>query len=168
MVTMIQVIKKITLETCKPNLFKIIAAKQGDSNSRFLKATIVNDGKKVEIPITATATINAMRFDGEAKSFACEVNEDGTVTAPLTYWMLEIGGSVECDVSIIGADNTKLTTSKFFVEVEEASCPGDEITTDDNCDILVKLIEDVRELQDNDDVEYLSNTEIEELLKNFM
>lgn len=146
---MIQAIKKISLETCKPNLFKIIAAKQGDSNSRFLQATIVNDGKKIEVPITSTATVGAKRPDGESSSFACEVNEDGTVTVPLTYWMLEIDGVVECDVSIIGANNTRLTTSKFFVEVESTSCPDGEISTDDNYGILVQLIEDVRELQAN-------------------
>lgn len=144
---MIQTIKKITLDVYKPNLFKLIVAKQGDSNSRFIKATIVNDGRKIDIPITATALINALRVDGEAKSFSCEVNADGTVTAPLTYWMLEIGGVVECDISVIGADNTRLTTSKFFVEVETVSCPDGEISSDENYGILVQLIEDVKEVQ---------------------
>ena len=146
---MIQIIKKISLDTYKPNLFKIVAAKQGDSNSRFLQVTIVNEGRKIEVPLTATATVGAKRADGQAESFACEVNPDGTVTVPLTYWMLEIGGLVECDVSIIGAENTKLTTSNFFIEVEDASCPDGEISTDDNYGILVQLIEDVRELQTN-------------------
>ena len=145
---MIQAIKKITLETCKPNLFRIIAAKQGDSNSRFLRATIVNDGRKIEVPLTATVTINASRGDGQAKSFAGCVNTDGTVTVPLTHWMLELGGVVTCDVSVIGAESTKLTTSQFIIETESATCTDEEISTDENCDILVQLIEDVRELQE--------------------
>ena len=167
---MIQTVKKITLDVYKPNLFKLIVAKQGDSNSRFVRATIVNDGRKIDIPITATATINALRVDGEAKSFACEVNDDGTVTAPLTYWMLEVGGVVECDISAIGADNTRLTTSKFFVEVETVSCPDGEISSDENYGILVQLIEDVRELQDasvSGGVIAMSNIDIEQLLNKF-
>ena len=105
---MIQTIKKITLDVYKPNLFKLIVAKQGDSNSRFLKATIVNDGRKIDIPITAKALINASRVDGQAKSFEGCVNADGTVTVPLTHWMLEVGGVVLCDISIIGADKSSI------------------------------------------------------------
>lgn len=164
---MIQTIKKIALEIYKPNLFKIIAAKQGDSNSRFLQATIVDDAKKIDIPLTSTATINATRSDGESKSFKGEVNSDGTVTVPLTYWMLELDGVTECDVSVVGAEKSKLTTSKFFVEVENATCSGEDISSDENCDILVQLIEDVRELQDNKNATPISNAEIEMLLNNF-
>ena len=144
---MIQAIKKISLETCKPNLFRIVAAKQGDSNSRFLRATIVNDGKKIEVPLTATVTINASRSDGQAKSFAGCVNTDGTVTVPLTHWMLELGGTVICDVSVIGAENSKLTTSQFIVENECATCTDENISTDESFDILVELIEEVKVLK---------------------
>ena len=146
---MIQIVKKISLDTYKPNLFKIVAAKQGDSNSRFLQVTIVNEGRKIEVPSTATVTIGAKRPDGQAENFACEINPDGSIKIPLTFWMLEISGVVECDVSIVGAENTKLSTTKFFVEVEGASCPDDEISSDDNYSILVKLIEDVKALQEN-------------------
>ena len=146
---MIQTIKKISLEIYKPNLFKVIAAKQGDSNSRFLKATIVDDARKIFIPLTSTATINAVRSDGESKSFEGMVNEDGTVTVPLTSWMLQYDGVVECDVSVFGAENSKLTTSKFIVEVEDATCTDGDISEDENYDILVQLIADVRELQKN-------------------
>lgn len=149
MIALIQTIKKISLEVYKPNLFKVIAAKQGDSNSRFLKATIVDDARKIFIPLTSTATINAVRSDGESKSFEGMVNEDGTVTVPLTSWMLQYDGVVECDVSVFGAENSKLTTSKFIVEVEDATCTDGDISEDENYDILVQLIADVRELQKN-------------------
>lgn len=144
---MIRTIKKITLDVYKPNLFKLIVAKQGDSNSRFLKATIVNDGRKMDIPITATVLINALRGDGKAKSFEGCVNADGTVTVPLTHWMLEVGGVVLCDISIIGADKSKLTTTQFTVEIESNICSDENISSDENCDILVQLIEDVKEVQ---------------------
>lgn len=144
---MIQTIKKITLDVYKPNLFKLIVAKQGDSNSRFLKATIVNDGRKIDIPITAKALINAQRGDGQAKSFEGCVNADSTVTVPLTHWMLEVGGVVLCDISIIGADKSKLTTTQFTVEIESNVCSDENISSDESCDILVQLIEDVKEVQ---------------------
>lgn len=164
---MVQVVKKIALEVSKSNALKVIVAKQGDNRSRYLKVTFANDNKKIDIPPTATVTINALRNDGKSKVFAGEVNSDGTATLPLTAWMLELGGIVECDISAIDKDGRRLTTSTFIVEVECASCDDDEITQDENYDILVKLIEDVRELQDSDNCGALSNTEIEAILNNF-
>ena len=144
---MVQIIKKIALEVSKPNTLKVIIAKQGDNRSRFLKVTFTNDNKKIEIPPSATAIINALRGDGLSKSFAGEVNEDGTVTVPLTSWILQLEGIVECDVSAIDEDGRRLTTSTFIVEVEDAVCDDDNISEDENYDILVKLIEDVKGLQ---------------------
>lgn len=144
---MVQVTRKIALEVSKPNTLKVIIAKQGDNRSRYIKATFVNDNKKIEIPSTATVTINASRGDGLSKRFAGEVNPDGTATVPLTAWILELEGIVECDISAI-ADGRKLTTATFIVEVECAVCDDDELTEDENYDILVKLIEDVKALQE--------------------
>lgn len=119
---MIAVIQEIDVEVSRPNFFQAIVAKQYDNDSRFLKATLVQDREKINISETATVTINAKRSDGADESFEGSVNNDGTVTVPLDYWMLELEGMVECDISIFGENGTKLTTTKFFVEVEKASC----------------------------------------------
>lgn len=134
---MIQIIQKISVEVSKPNFFQAIVAKQYDSNSRFLKVTLIQDNEKINVANTSTVTINAKRNDGAEKSFAGEVNEDGTVTVPLTYWMLELNGTLECDISIFGADESKLTSTKFTVEVERASCQGGDVTDADKCDIVI-------------------------------
>lgn len=146
---MIKIIKKISLEVCEPNLFKAIVAKQFDSKSRFLKVTFIDDNKKIDIPEAAEVIINAQRSDGEKKSFAGETNNDGTVTVPLTSWMLELAGVVTADVSVIDSEGRKLTSSTFIIEVEVAACDNGDISEDENYDILVKLIEDVKELQKN-------------------
>ena len=144
---MVKIIKKISLEVCKPNLFKVIVAKQFDSKSRFLKVTFVDDSKKIEVPKTAEVIINATRSDGERNSFAGECNADGTATVPLASWMLELSGVVTADVSVIDAEGRKLTTSAFVIEVEEAACDNGDISEDENYDVLIKLIKDVKELQ---------------------
>lgn len=147
---MIQIIKEITLEVSKPNLFQAIVAKQYDMNTRFLKATLVDGTDIINIPTSATAQviINAARKDGQSKSFDGVINEDGTVTVPLHSWMLELDGTVVCDVSVIDTatdDNKKLTTTSFNLLVEKAAYGGDDITSDPQYDILVQLIEDCRE-----------------------
>ena len=142
---MAQIITKISLEVSKPNLIQAIVAKQYDSNSRFLKVALLHNGEKIEVPVSSTVTINALRKDGGKKSFKGAVNDDNTVTVPLTYWMLELDGTVNCDISVIDEDK-RLTTTSFTLEVQRAANGGDEISTDENYDVLVKLIEDVKKV----------------------
>lgn len=137
MIYLISIIQEIRVEVSKPNFFQAIVAKQYDSNSRFLKATLIQDNEKINVANTSTVVINAKRNDGAEKSFTGEVNEDGTVTVPLAYWMLELNGTLECDISIFGADESKLTSTKFIVEVERASCQGGDVTDADKCDIVI-------------------------------
>ena len=144
---MIRVIQELKIEVSKPNFIQAIVAKQYDNNSRFLKVTLVNGNEEITVMPTSTVTINAKRKDGESKAFAGEVNDDGTVTVPLTYWMLELDGTVNCDISVVDIEGRKLTTTTFVMSVERASFNGDEISDDENYDILVKLIEDVNKVK---------------------
>ena len=92
--------------------------------------------------------INAERPDGQSKGFDGEVNEDGTVTVPLHSWMLEMEGSVICDISVIDTeldDNKKLTTTSFTLLVEKAAYGGSDVTNDPQYDVLVSLLETCQE-----------------------
>lgn len=156
---MARIVQEINLEVAKPNLFQAIVAKQNDYNSRFLKVTFVNNGEKINIDATLTATINAERPDGASKRFDAVVNDDGTVTAPLTGWMLELQGLVSCDISVITADG-KLTTTDFSINVNEAACSDEDISNDDNYDILQELIVKVETLEENLDLSnYVEQTQ---------
>lgn len=127
---------------------RALVFKQGDINSHFLKVTFA-DGDTI-IPITdGTATINASRIDGAARSFAGTVNEDGTVTVPITNWMLAIDDFVTADISAVGEDS-RLTTSAIIIEVEPATNASGDVSPDDpNYDILVELIGEVQALADS-------------------
>ena len=145
---MIRIIKELNVEVTKPNIFQAIVAKQYDMNTRFLKVTFVDCGQRIEIPNVPTAKviINAERKDGQSKGFDGEINEDGTVTVPLHSWMLELDGTVICDISVIDTetdDNKKLTTTSFTLLVEKAAYGGDDVTSDPQYDVLVGLIGEI-------------------------
>jgi hypothetical protein len=145
---LIKIIKELNIEVTKPNVFQALVAKQYDMNTRFLKATFVDCGERIDIPNSPTLSvvINAQRIDGQAKGFDGEINDDGTVTVPLHSWMLELEGEVICDISVIdaAADNEKkLTTTSFALIVEKAAYGGDDVTSDPQYDVLVSLINDV-------------------------
>jgi hypothetical protein len=150
---MAKVIHKIQVEVAKPNFFQAIVAKQFDSGSRFLQVTLADEGKKIEIAKGSTVTINARRSDGAEKKFAGTVNGDGTVTVPLVYWMLELEGKVHSDVSVTDALGSTLTSTKFDIEVERASCKDGGVSEDDaEVDVLISLIKEVQNIKDNYDV----------------
>jgi hypothetical protein len=135
--------QKISVQVSKPNFFQAIVAKQYDNGSRFLQATFINGSEKINVALSSSVLINAKRNDGEEASFGGTVNADGTVTVPLTSWMLELEGRVESDISVIDANGNKLTSTKFIVEVERASCKGEDITEDENYDILITALGEV-------------------------
>ena len=144
---LIEIIKELNVEVSKPNIFQAVVAKQYDMNTRFIKATLVDGQDIIYIPAESTVkvVINAERADGLSKGFDGEVNEDGTVTVPLHSWMLEMEGTVVCDISVIDTesdDNKKLTTTAFTLLVEKATYGGDDITNDPQYDVMVRLIED--------------------------
>ena len=132
--------KKITVDVAADNIFRSIVAKQYDTNSRFIEARLTNEGEEINVNPTSTVLINARREDNEAKPFEGVVNEDGTITVPITYWMLELDGEVVCDISIIDSDESKLTTTSFTIKVEAASCSDEEIGDSEDYDILTRLI----------------------------
>lgn len=145
---MAEIIREITVDVAKANVFQAIVAKQFDSNSRFLKATITNNGEPLTIPPSASVTINALREDGNAEAFLGSVNDDGTITVPLSNWMLQLDGIVKCDISIVTADS-KLTTTMFSLAVEEAAYGGSDISDDPNYDLLIQLLEDCSTIKED-------------------
>lgn len=142
---MIEIIKELNIEVSKPNVFQAVVAKQYDMNTRFIKATFVDFGEKITIPKSDTVQviINALRPDGESQGFDGVINDDGTVTVPLHSWMLELVGTVTCDISVIDtkADNGKrLTTTSFTLLVEQAAWGNEGITNDPQYSLLIELL----------------------------
>lgn len=140
---MAEIIKSIEVDVAKKNTFKAIVAKQGDKITRFLKVQLLNEGEKIVVGSSALVSINAERSDTLSKAFKGEVNEDGTVTVPLTYWMLELDGQTNCSISIYENDG-KLTSCSFAVLVEHAEVLDDDISGDDSYDLLLSLINTVQ------------------------
>ena len=143
---MIQIIKEVTVDVAKLNYFNAIVAKQYDRETRFLKVQLANNDVPIKVEAGSSAVINARRPDKAGKSFMGTVNSDGTVLLPIAYWMVELDGTVQCDVSIINGTKT-LTTTLFEIKVEQAANGNDEITGDDDYGVLVELIQEVNAIK---------------------
>lgn len=146
---MAQIIKSLSLDVSRKNRIRAILAKQYDNDSRFLRIQLNNEGEPIPVQSGYIVLINATRPNGESESFMGSVNDDGSVTVPITYWMLEQHGKVKCDISIISEQGIKLSSLGFSIEVEKANGDGDNISDNEDCGILVQLIADVKQLEDN-------------------
>ena len=138
-----KITKEITLDVSRLNRFQSIIAKQNDKDSRYLKVSVADEGNVLIIPSSAKVTITATRPDKLSSSFLGKISEDGKAIVPLSPWMLELDGSLSCEVSIISEESVLKTTS-FFVDVEPDEASGNtDVTQDPNYDILVELIQEV-------------------------
>ena len=144
---MAHIIKSLSLDVSRQNRVRAILAKQFDNDSRFLKIQLNNEGEPIAVAPTSTVLINATRADGESESFSGYVNDDGSVTVPITYWMLEVTGRVKCDISVISEQGSKLSSLGFVIQVEKANGIDGEIADADGAGILVQLISDVENLK---------------------
>ena len=144
------VINDLSLDVSKEKRVRPQTAKQYDINSRFLRVRITNEGAPVAVDSDAYVIINAARSDGKSKSFRGIVNDDGTVTVPVTGWMLESKDFIMCDISVIDGDTgSKLSTMSFEIDVEKASASNKCIQKDEKYDILVSLISDCKQAKDD-------------------
>lgn len=136
----------ITADVTHNNRSCRVTAKQFDSKSRYLKVHITNRGRAVIVPQGCTVLINVKRPDNTAKAFSGSVNPDGTVKVPLNSWALELEGELCCDVSIIGTDGDKLTTTSFNVTVERSTYSGDDISQEpESMDIIAEVFASLNE-----------------------
>ena len=121
---MIKITKQISVDVASENVFQSIIAKQFDNDSRFLRVQLTNEGKQIAVDPSSTVLINARREDNDSKAFGGAVNEDGTVTVPITSWMLDLDGQVECDISVIDSEQRKLSSTGFTITVQAAAYDG--------------------------------------------
>lgn len=137
-----------------------IYAAKGDYGARYIQAIITADGVPYAIPENAVVTINAFRRDGKTNRFKGEVNADGSVIVPITQWMLEILGMVDCTISAV-EEGGMLTTENFYVVANESSTNVEVSPDDPQYDLLTEVLlnEGARQKQFSDMVEYINSLE---------
>jgi hypothetical protein len=132
----------VSADVVRRGATRAIYAKQNDKNSRFLNVRIQEDGTDIEVKQTSKVIFNVERPDTKENMFEGTVNEDGSVKIPLTSWMLELDGTLLCDISIIseGSDVAKLTTMQFNIYVEAAVVSDESFIDTEEYSIIVDLL----------------------------
>lgn len=135
-----KIIKECTLDCAKFNSFKTYIAKQNDSNSRFVKVTLADDGEPLTVDDGNLVFFNVKRSDSKTKIFEGSV-EDGKLMIPIPNWALEKEGIIECDISVLNSDTQeRLSSTKFQMMVESCVANSEEVSKDENYDFLFELM----------------------------
>lgn len=129
---MAQCLYKMALDVAERDTLISIVARQGDSDTRFLRVGLFSLGEPLRIEEGATVMLNTKSAAGELMAFSGSVNSDGSITLPMPARILKNTGTVTCDVSIITATGGRLTTPSFEVEVVASLADGDLLPGDDS------------------------------------
>lgn len=154
---MAEIITNVILDVARPNAISTLVAKQYDTNSRFLRATICDKGERMNISRGTSVLFNVRRSDGEKYEALGSVNEDGTVKVPLIPEMLLVAGQNVCDITFIISEEAqesgegenegnvvkRLTTMSFTLTVQSAA--AQEYANSEAYDTLVELLGEVSE-----------------------
>ena len=112
-----KIITNIVIDLFESDSPVVIPAKQGDSDSRFILGTIKGSGEVFLLDETFVVKANFLRGDGERFSVSAET-ADGKALFQIPEEVLEFPERVKGDISIEDADDRKLTTSLFYIQVE--------------------------------------------------
>ncbi len=134
-------IANLTLDTTKRNNIAPLIVPQGDYGARVIRAKITDLGKPVNVESTAAVSIVATRSgDGESLAFSGKANEDGTVTVPVTQWMLDIPDEdVICHVVVTG-NGYQYSTTGFLIEPQEKANPTEISADDPRADVVTEVL----------------------------
>lgn len=133
----------IRLDLSQRSTLALTVGKQYDSKSRLLHIRVTDRGQPVQVGIDTVATANFTRADGETKAFLCTVESDSSLTVPLPAWLLELPGEGACEICLVGADDSRITSFPCKVAVNKSFYVGEDYPANDNYGILVDLLEKV-------------------------
>lgn len=135
------IVANLTLDTYQRNKVAPLVVPHGDYGARVIRSKITNLGKPVIVESTAAVSIVATRsVDGESQAFSGSVNADGTVTVPVTQWMLDVPEEdVTCHIVVTGIGYQYSTTS-FLIEPQEKANPTEISEDDPRVDVVAEVL----------------------------
>lgn len=172
-----QVTKSIKIDLVEKGVQPIVYAKQNDSQTRFVAASLFANSQPFSVPDGVVAMFRAGKPDGTACFY--DSNETGTpaitiegnlVTVELAEQVLTVPGNVQAEINFYTAGGEKLTSFSFAIQVEKSVLTDQEIVSSDYYNVLteqVKAAQDAAQsaqtsagqaAQTLQEVEHLANT----------
>lgn len=136
----LQTTQKLSLDFNQKS-YKTLNASQYDKESRYVVIQCTDQGKFVPLDETVYANARSLTADGRALLDSTTVQEDGTLFLELDDTLLAAPGKATVQLDLYQENtNQRLTTMKFFVNVESAVYEDDTIIASDEFHALTDLM----------------------------
>ena len=164
-----QVTKSIKIDLVEKGVQPIVYAKQNDSQTRFIAASLFANGQPFSVPDGVIAMFRAGKPDGTACFY--DSNETGTpaitiegnlVTVELAEQVLTAPGNVQAEINFYTADGEKLTSFSFAIQVEKSVLTDQEIVSSNYYNVLT---EQVKAAQDAAQIAQDSVSQVDQALQ---
>lgn len=151
-----QVTKSIKIDLVEKGVQPIVYAKQNDSQTRFIAASLFAKGHPFSVPDGVVAMFRAGKPDGTACFY--DSNETGTpaitiegnlVTVELAEQVLTAPGNVQAEINFYTAGGEKLTSFSFTIQVEKSVLTDQEIVSSDYYNVLTAQIKAAQDAAQN-------------------
>lgn len=151
-----QVTKAINIDLIEKSVKPLIYAKQNDSQTRFIAASLFANGHPFSVPDGVVAMFRAGKPDGTACFY--DSNETGTpaitiegnlVTVELAEQVLTAPGNVQAEINFYTAGGEKLTSFSFAIQVEKSVLTDQEIVSSDYYNVLTAQIKAAQDAAQN-------------------
>ena len=142
-----QVTKSIKIDLVEKGVQPIVYAKQNDSQTRFIAASLFAAGHPFSVPDGAISMFRASKPDGTACFY--DSNETGTpaitivgnlVTVELAEQVLTVPGNVQAEINFYTAGGEKLTSFSFAIQVEKSVLTDQEIVSSNYYNVLTEQV----------------------------
>ena len=141
------VIKRITVDISNENSFDWLEAVQGDSASRYVYISLLNNG--VPYPLNQVVpVIRGEKSDGTTIFNSCQLTENGEIIVELTSQMLSAAGKSVYEVALYGTDMEVLTSFPFYLSVNPANFCPEKIASTDEYTMIADIMKNVNNLYD--------------------
>lgn len=151
-----QVTKSIKIDLVEKGVQPIVYAKQNDSQTRFIAASLFANGHPFSVPDGVVAMFRAGKPDGTACFY--DSNETGTpaitivgnlVTVELAEQVLTAPGNVQAEINFYTAGGEKLTSFSFTIQVEKSVLTDQEIVSSDYYNVLTEQVKAAQDAAQN-------------------
>lgn len=140
----------ITLDLTRPNFIVPYITKIGDSNSRYIMATITNNGVKVDLPPQTLVRGNFVNVEGTGVYVSGEIDSEGNAVVMVPYGSFLKNGLMRCSISFVTSNpSSTLSTTHFDMFVEGAEEASVEIDPEEIDDYLSQIETSVSSIMAN-------------------
>ena len=146
-----EAISEIAVDLLRPGMPVIVHAKQNDSATRYIYATLTQNGAPYEIPAGTIGTMRVRKPDGTACFYdstetAQAVSISGNVVQCLLVdQALTAAGKAECEVNLYNSEGGKLTSFTFALFIQASVLDDAEVVSSSYYNILTQKIAEAQQ-----------------------